>query len=44
VLLGVRERTQFPMILYRENCADAALDESDIAPRSSLVSKSRMVS
>ena len=32
VLLGVRDRTQFPMIFYRENCADAALDESDIDP------------
>ena len=30
VLLGVRDDTQFPLIFYRDNCADAALDEGDI--------------
>ncbi len=30
VLLGVRDETTFPLIFYRDNCADAALDESDI--------------
>jgi 5-dehydro-2-deoxygluconokinase len=32
VLLGIRDQHQFPMIFYRENCADMALDESDIDP------------
>lgn len=30
VILGVRDETTFPLIFMRENCADAALDESDI--------------
>ncbi|MCA0273728.1 MAG: 5-dehydro-2-deoxygluconokinase [Proteobacteria bacterium] len=30
VLLGIRDQHQFPLIFYRENCADMALDESDI--------------
>jgi 5-dehydro-2-deoxygluconokinase len=30
VILGVRDRSTFPLIFYREDCADAALDESDI--------------
>lgn len=30
VLLGIRDDKTFPLIFYRENCADAALDESDI--------------
>ncbi len=30
VLLGVRDDHSFPMIFYRSDCADAALDESDI--------------
>jgi 5-dehydro-2-deoxygluconokinase len=30
VVLGVRSEREFPLIFYRENCADAALDESDI--------------
>ncbi len=32
VLLGVRDQSHFPMIFYRDNCADAALDEADIDP------------
>jgi 5-dehydro-2-deoxygluconokinase len=32
VILGVRDSTTFPLIFYREDCADAALDESDIDP------------
>ena len=32
VLLGVRDEHSFPLIFYRDNCADAALDESDIDP------------
>ncbi|HQU67473.1 MAG TPA: 5-dehydro-2-deoxygluconokinase [Albidovulum sp.] len=30
VILGIRDQHQFPLIFYRENCADMALDESDI--------------
>ena len=31
VILGIRDRETFPLIFYRENCADAALSEADIA-------------
>jgi 5-dehydro-2-deoxygluconokinase len=30
VLLGIRDDKQFPLIFYRENCADMALCEDDI--------------
>jgi len=30
VILGIRDQTQFPLIFYRENCADMALCEDDI--------------
>lgn len=30
VILGIRDQHQFPLIFYRENCADMALDEGDI--------------
>ena len=30
VILGVRDDKTFPLIFYRDNCADGALDESDI--------------
>jgi 5-dehydro-2-deoxygluconokinase len=32
VLLAVKDRSQFPLLFVRENCADMALDESDIDP------------
>ena len=32
VLLGVRDQEQFPLIFYRENCADMALCEEDMDP------------
>lgn len=32
VLLGIRDQNQFPLIFYRENCADMALSEADIDP------------
>ncbi len=32
VLLGIRDQHQFPLIFYRENCADMALCEDDIDP------------
>ncbi|MDO5611938.1 MAG: 5-dehydro-2-deoxygluconokinase [Paracoccus sp. (in: a-proteobacteria)] len=30
VLLGIRDQDSFPLIFYRENCADMALSEDDI--------------
>lgn len=30
VLLGIRDLETFPLIFYRENCADQAMDETDI--------------
>ena len=32
VLLGIRDQQQFPLIFFRENCADMALCEEDIDP------------
>jgi 5-dehydro-2-deoxygluconokinase len=32
VILGIRDKERFPLIFYRENCADMALDEDDIDP------------
>ncbi len=32
VILGIRDEHQFPLIFYRENCADMALSEDDIDP------------
>ncbi|MEC7764967.1 MAG: 5-dehydro-2-deoxygluconokinase [Pseudomonadota bacterium] len=32
VLLGIRDEEQFPLIFYRENCADMALCADDIDP------------
>ena len=32
VLLGIRDEEQFPLIFYRENCADMGLCEEDINP------------
>ena len=31
-VLGVRDSDSFPLLFYRSDCADAALDESDIDP------------
>ena len=32
VLLGIRDQEQFPLIFFRENCADMGLTEDDIDP------------
>ncbi|MES2144494.1 MAG: 5-dehydro-2-deoxygluconokinase, partial [Pseudomonadota bacterium] len=32
VILGIRDDKQFPLIFYRENCADMALETGDIDP------------
>ena len=41
VLLGIRDQEQFPLIFYRENCADMALCEDDIDP--AFIASSRAV-
>lgn len=41
VLLGIRDEDHFPLIFYRENCADMALCEDDIDP--ALIAQSRAV-
>ncbi|MDZ4096139.1 MAG: 5-dehydro-2-deoxygluconokinase [Paracoccaceae bacterium] len=41
VLLGIRDESQFPLIFYRENCADMALCQDDIDE--SLIAETRAV-
>jgi 5-dehydro-2-deoxygluconokinase len=41
VILGIRDEHTFPLIFYRENCADAALGEDDIDEN--LVAEARAV-
>ncbi|MBL9046091.1 MAG: 5-dehydro-2-deoxygluconokinase [Tabrizicola sp.] len=41
VILGIRDEKQFPLIFYRENCADMALCEDDIDER--LIARARSV-
>ena len=41
VLLGIRDSERFPLIFYRENCADMALCEDDIDPE--LIAEARCV-
>lgn len=41
VLLGIRDQEQFPLIFYRDNCADMALSEDDIDP--SFIAEARAV-
>ena len=41
VLLGIRDQERFPLIFYRENCADMALCEDDIDP--ALIADTRAV-
>ncbi|MBK1670764.1 5-dehydro-2-deoxygluconokinase [Rhodovibrio sodomensis] len=41
VVLGIRDRERFPLIFYRENCADAALQPDDIDP--DLIARARAV-
>lgn len=41
VLLGIRDERQFPLIFYRENCADMALCEDDIDP--AFIAEARVV-
>ncbi|MFN7225541.1 MAG: 5-dehydro-2-deoxygluconokinase, partial [Paracoccaceae bacterium] len=41
VLLGIRDEHHFPLIFYRENCADMALCEDDVDP--AFVARARAV-
>lgn len=41
VLLGIRDEHSFPLIFYRENCADMALSEEDVDP--ALIAEARAV-
>ncbi len=41
VILGIRDQEQFPLIFYRENCADMALCENDISEE--FISQSRSI-
>ena len=41
VLLGIRDEESFPLIFYRENCADMALSEDDVDER--FISRARAV-
>lgn len=41
VILGIRDKEQFPLIFYRENCADMALTVQDIDP--AFIAESRAV-
>ncbi|MAQ36950.1 MULTISPECIES: bifunctional 5-dehydro-2-deoxygluconokinase/5-dehydro-2-deoxyphosphogluconate aldolase [Thioclava] len=41
VILGIRDAEQFPLIFYRENCADMALSEEDIDE--ALIARTRSV-
>ena len=41
VLLGIRDQEQFPLIFYRENCADMGLTVDDIDPE--LIREARAV-
>ena len=44
VILGIRDTTTFPLIFYRENCADMGLNEDDIDPDFIRSSKSVVLS
>ena len=44
VILGIRDEDTFPLIFYRENCADMALCKEDIDPEFVKSSKALMIS
>ncbi|MBM3612217.1 MAG: 5-dehydro-2-deoxygluconokinase, partial [Alphaproteobacteria bacterium] len=41
VLLGIRDERSFPLIFFRENCADMSLCEADIDPK--FIARARLV-
>lgn len=44
VILGIRDRETFPLIFYRENCADMALSPDDVDPAWIATAKALVVS
>lgn len=44
VILGIQDRETFPLIFYRENCADMAIDPADLDPAFIAESKCLLVS
>ncbi|WP_417624203.1 bifunctional 5-dehydro-2-deoxygluconokinase/5-dehydro-2-deoxyphosphogluconate aldolase [Paremcibacter congregatus] len=44
VVLGLRDRQTFPLIFYRENCADMALDSTDVKEEFIASAKALLVS
>ncbi|WP_282609832.1 5-dehydro-2-deoxygluconokinase [Pelagibius sp. Alg239-R121] len=44
VILGIQDRETFPLIFYRENCADMAIDPADFDPAFIAESKCLLVS
>ena len=44
VILGIRDRETFPLIFYRENCADMALSPDDVDPAWIATTKALVVS
>ena len=44
VLLGIQDEERFPLIFYRENCADMALCEADVDPEFIAQAKAVLVS
>ena len=43
VLLGIKDKDTFPLIFYRENCADMALSEDDFSPEFIASSRSLLI-
>ncbi|MEM6729337.1 MAG: PfkB family carbohydrate kinase, partial [Pseudomonadota bacterium] len=41
VILGIRDKASFPLIFYRENCADMAISEEDVTEN--LIARTRAV-
>ena len=43
VVLGIKDKDTFPLIFYRENCADMAISEDDICPEFIASSRSLLI-
>jgi len=43
VILGIKDRDTFPLIFYRENCADMAIAEEDFSPEFLASSRSLLI-
>jgi len=42
-VLGIKDRDTFPLIFYRENCADMAVTEADVAEEFLAQSKALLI-